>query len=150
MESGELLATFTGHTAAVRGIAFHGNGSEVFSAGTDGRLMRWKVDGGAKVAEMPCGGEVNRIQLAAGSVLVSSADRKLRHFSSETNQVLRTFEGAEDWILTVAVNPGVTHVAAGGFDGKIRVWDVATGAEVWNRTAEPDQAAGKSETVVRN
>lgn len=135
--TGELLSTFSGHGQPVKGIAFHPDGTEMFSAGADKKLQRWKVADGAKTAEIAFGDEVYRLPTGGGFLFASSADKTVRQLDGRTQAEVRQFAGATDWPLCVAFHAGTGRIAAGCFNGEVRVWNAADGATVTTFLAAP-------------
>ncbi|MCL4821608.1 MAG: protein kinase [Vicinamibacteria bacterium] len=64
--------------------------------------------------------------LAGGQVVAAMSDRTLRVFDVHSGQLVRTLEGHEDAVLSIAAGP--TRIVSGGRDGQVRLWDAATGA----------------------
>lgn len=122
VDSGRLLATYKGHGAAVRGVAFTAGGKQVLSVGDDGKLHRWDVSGGKRVADVALGGPGTGIVHGDGFVLVSSASRRVLKIDLATDRVTQTYDGYDDWVLAAALHPGDGRVVAGGFGGQARLW----------------------------
>ena len=55
--TGELLSSYLGHGAAVRGVSILADNKQVVSVGADNKLHRWDIEGAKKVAEVGVGGE---------------------------------------------------------------------------------------------
>lgn len=136
-KTGELLATFSGHGQPVRGVAFHPDGEEMFSAGADKTVQRWKLADTTKTAEIGFDGEVYRLPMVGGFLFAASADKTVRQFDGRTQAFLRQYAGSADWPLCVAFHPGTARIAAGCFNGEIRVWNAADGAAVTTILAAP-------------
>ncbi|MFO0871818.1 MAG: c-type cytochrome domain-containing protein [Pirellulales bacterium] len=136
-KSGELLVTFSGHGQPVKGVAFHPDGAEAYSAGADKKIQRWKVADGGKTAEIGFGDEVYKLPLAGGFLFASSADKTVRQFDAKSHGPVRQYAGAPDWALCVAYHDGTKRVAAGTFNGEIRVWNAADGNAVTTILAAP-------------
>jgi WD40 repeat protein len=139
-KTGELLVTFSGHGQPVKGVAFHPDGAEVFSAGADKKIQRWKVADGGKTAEIGFGDEVYKLPMSGGFLFASSADKTVRQFDGKTQAAVRQYAGSPDWALCVTYHDGTKRVAAGGFNGEVRVWNAADGAAVTTILAAPNLA----------
>ena len=74
-QTGELLITFSGHNSPVRGVLFHPDGAEVYSAGTDNKNQRWKIADAAKTKVVGLGGEVYKLTLGGESFIVVEQDK---------------------------------------------------------------------------
>lgn len=136
-KTGELLVTYSGHGEAVKGVAFHPENNDVFSAGTDKKIHRWQIADAKKVADVGFGGEVFKLPLSGDFLFASSADKTVRQFDAKTQKQLRSFAGLQDWALSVAYHAETKRVAAGGFDGNVRVWNAEDGSEVASLFAAP-------------
>ncbi len=136
-KTGELLVTFSGHGEAVKGVAFHPEDKEVFSSGADKKIQRWNISDAKKVADVGFGGEVFKLPLGGEFMFASSADKTVRQFEAKTHKQIRSFAGHQDWALSVAYHPGTKRLASGGFDGRVRIWNVEDGTEIVNFFAAP-------------
>mgnify|MGYP001297356514 CR=1 FL=1 len=137
-ESGDLLTSYTGHGSAVRGVLFTPDGQHLLSAGTDNRLHRWEASGGKRVATVALGGEGFRpIAGGEGAALVPVADKRLLQIDLGSNAVARSFTGLGDWALATAWHAGTGQVAAGAFNGEVRVWNAADAELSHNWLAKP-------------
>lgn len=135
--SGELIVSYLGHAAAVRGVAFLPDGKQLFSTGTDQKMHRWEVDGAKKVAEIPFGGEAYKIVKGSTFVLVPSADNQLRSINTSDNKLAYAMAGYQDWVLSAAYHAGTNRVAGGAMNGEIRLWNATDGALIRNWIAKP-------------
>ena len=62
------------------------------------------------------------------------------YFLSRLHQAdLLTLEGHRDSVRGVAFSPDGRRIASGGFDGAVKVWDAATGREVFTCDGHTDQ-----------
>lgn len=136
-KTGELLITYSAHGQPVKGVAFHPDGAEVFSAGGDKKIHRWKVADAGKTAEIGFGDEVYKLPMSGGFLFASSADKTVRQFDAKTQAQVRQYPGHADWALCVAFHDGTKRVAAGGFNGEVRVWNAADGAAITTFVAAP-------------
>jgi WD40 repeat protein len=140
-KTGELLVTYSGHNNAVRGVLFHPDGAEVYSAGSDNKIHRWKIADAAKTSEVGFGGELYKLAPAGEFFFTSSAEQKVRQFKAKEQQQVREFAGAKDWVLSAAFHAGSKRVAAGAFDGEVKVWNLDDGNVVASFIAAPGLAA---------
>ena len=137
-ESGELLTSYSGHGSAVRGVLFTPDGQHLLSAGTDNRLHRWEAAGGKRIAAVALGGEGFRpIAGGDGWALVPVADKRLLQIDLSTNAVARAFTGLSDWTMSTAWHAGTGRVAAGAFNGEVRIWNAADAQPAHNWLAKP-------------
>ena len=135
--SGELLVSYPGHAAAVRGVAFLPDGKQVFSTGTDKKLHRWEVEGAKKVIEVAVGGEAYKMVRGDAFVFIPAADNQLRRVDTATNKVSHTLAGYQDWVLSAAYHAGSNRVAGGAMNGEVRLWNATDGTLIRNWIAKP-------------
>jgi len=122
IEAGQMLANYTGHGAAVRGVAFTADGSQVLSTGDDKKMHRWNVSDVKRMADVALGGDGFRLVRHGDSVYIPSAARNVLQIDLTSNQIVQTFAGGSEWILSVARSEINGNIAAGGFNSEVRVW----------------------------
>jgi len=135
--TGELLSSYAGHAAAVRGVAFLPGGKQVYSTGADKKLHRWEVDGPKKVMELSLGGEAFRIVGGENVYFVPSADNQLRRIDSVSNKATHSLDGYQDWVLSTALHLGSNRVAGGSMNGEVRLWNATDGTLIHHWVAKP-------------
>ena len=142
--------TLSGHTGAVKSIAFLPDGRQLISGSFDGTIRFWDCWTGkskAKIHAHDAG--VNSIALSAdGKVLASgSYDRKAKTW--DLHNYLRSFEGSLSQILSVALDAGGSLLVTGSESGTVRTWWpsgeeklrwTARGGGVWCLAMSPDDA----------
>jgi WD40 repeat protein len=136
-DSGELLVSYPGHGAAVRGIASIQDGKQWISVGADNKLHRWEVENAKKIAEVPLGGEPSKITKQDASIWIPDADKHWYRFELANNAIATKQPGHEDWVTSVVVHQGTGRLATGSIDGSIRVWNLADGALIKAWVAKP-------------
>lgn len=103
-------------------------GKELYTADIpSGRLAQYKLsspDGSSCVALSP-----------DGKTLADASMRSLRVrlWERETGKLLRECEGHEATVRWIAFAPDGKSLATGDVDGTVRLWDVATGKELFHR-----------------
>jgi ribosome biogenesis protein ERB1 len=61
---------------------------------------------------------------------------ELKPFPSTCTTLYRGHKGR---VRSLAIDPAGTHLASGGDDGTVRVWELLTGREVWSVRVSPDE-----------
>jgi WD40 repeat protein len=131
-ESGQVVATLVGHTAAVTAIAFDKGGNRLISGSADKTSRIWKLDGGAA--------ELFKHEGYPGAVLgVALSDDATVAFSTGSENVIRQWtvaDGAE--VRSIAGHGGVVQglivrgaiLISASDDGMVRQWNTGNGAAV--------------------
>ena len=136
--TGELLITYSGHGEVVSGVVFHPDGQQVYSAGADRKIHLWNVADGKKTSELAgFGGEVFDLMGADALLLAASADKTARQFDVNAGKQARAYTGHTDWVLSLAYHQGSGRLAAGGFDGSVRIWSTRDGKQLTDFVAAP-------------
>ena len=138
LEAGKSLATYAGHGKNVRGVAFHPKVvNEVFTTGMDKKLRQWKVSDNKTVREIGIGGELFKLTRAGEAIFVPAADHHIRRFQTPGQPKQTGDYQLDDWAVSVAISPDGKRMAAGGFDGKVRVWNLEEGKVMKTFSALP-------------
>jgi len=140
VKTGKCLRSIkTAPTGAIWAVKFSPNGETVMSCGTD-KIQLWNLENGEP--QMTLQEPYHRIRSLAYSsdqkiIAVGSDDQLVRLWDTQTGKPIRTLQGYSNRIWTVAVSPIPNNVetlyitslclASGSDDGKIRLWNPATG-----------------------
>jgi dipeptidyl aminopeptidase/acylaminoacyl peptidase len=135
-KTGELTITYSAHAAPVRGVLFHPDGAEVYTSGSNNKWERWKIADGAKTKEIGVAGPYKLVRVGE-SFFVPTEEPRVRMYKAKEGDQVREFAGAADWCLSVAAHDATGKVAAGTFDGEIRLWALADGKPLLNFYAAP-------------
>jgi WD40 repeat protein len=141
--TGDLIASYLGHGAAVRGVSIVLDNKQVVSVGADNKLHRWDVDGAKKVAEVAIGGEGYKLIRNGTNLFVPCSDQRLLQIDLGSNKILREYKGHQDWVLSACYQPNTTGetrdglLASGSFDGEVRIWDTVDTTLIRNWNAKP-------------
>jgi WD40 repeat protein len=136
-QTGELLGSYPGHGAAVRGIAAFQDGKQWISVGADNKIHRWEVENAKKVAEVALGGDPQKLVKDQASVWIPNSDKHWYRLELANNAISTKQPGHEDWILSLAVHSGSGKIATGSMDGSIRIWNLSDAALVKAWIAKP-------------
>lgn len=163
--TGKLFTTFNGHQLnlgseagrfAVGDVAFLPGSKQAVSVG-EGRSVRlWEPE--QAQAESGDAGDMEerfakkahtqflphaskrpgmRLANAEGRLFVATGDGPVKQFDLATLKPGVDLVGSTSWTFCVAVDPKSLQVAAGSYDGTVRVWDAATGKLMATFTASP-------------
>lgn len=140
----ESLVTFPAHNEQVFTALFSPDGKQILSGGADKQVRAWTPEGEAKQVRAGggFGGEVFKMALSSDgkSLLAASADKSVRVLKPENLGVTRQLTGQNDWVYSVAVSKDGKQAAAGGWDGRVVVWNLADGKAVKTFLAAPGRS----------
>lgn len=121
LEAGQMLISYPGHARPVRGVCFSPDGTHVLSVGDDKKLHLWNISDGKRTAETSLEGVGFRIGQQSNFVFVPSASGKVYKIDANNNNLLHSFGGQCDWVLSTAIaNDG--RVVSGCQDGYVSIW----------------------------
>lgn len=139
----ESQFTFPDHQNTVYGIAVKADGKAGYSVGEDNQLRMWSSTGekgGKQLRNVGAHGKAAlKLTRVPGKPLLVScgADGAVKVWNADTLAAVRTLSGMTDHVYAVAVSPDGNLVAAGAFNGEVRVWKLADGTLVKTFLASP-------------
>ncbi len=129
LSSGKMVKLFEGHTHHVLGVSWRSDGRIIASAGADNVVKVWDWTTGDRRKNVEgWDKEVTALSyLGSGDVAVTTAgDAKVRLINSDGGEV-KKLDGAKDFMNTLSSTRAGDLVIAGGEDGVLRAWEVASG-----------------------
>ncbi len=137
ISAARFAAELTGHTDLVRTLAYSTNGSLLASAGNDGKLFIWDAADHLLLSNHDQPLPITRLVFARQGSLVTTVGFRspLRFFDVHQGQEVRSLSCPCSDMRALAVSPDDRYLAAGGRNGTIRVWELATGSTVSEFTA---------------
>jgi eukaryotic-like serine/threonine-protein kinase len=153
--------TLTGHTREATRVAFRPDGQFLASCGWDQTIRLWDPATGKEVKELKWvsrPGRIDPIDSLAfhpdGRHLAAAPDQfagggEVRVFDLETGETVHSLAGHVYGIFQVVYSADGRRLASCSCDGGLKVWDAATGQELFgfnNRTGLPPGADGPINT----
>ena len=139
---GARVQSFEGHTGHVLGVSWQANGRRLASAGADSSIKVWDTLTGEQQRTITVGKkEVTAVAFVppGEELAAASGDSTVRLYNAASGGTVRQYEAVGDFVQSLkAASP---YLAAGTQDGRLRIWNTATGAVL--HTLEPSPAAGQ-------
>ncbi len=136
--SGRELLRFEGHEERVRAGAFTPDGVHALTVSKDKTARFWEIETGREVRRFDTPSQAVCVAMTPdGAHFIGGSYKVAWLIESATGRIVRTFEGHEAWIQSVAVSPDGTQLLTGSRDKTARLWDVATGREIRQLAGTP-------------
>jgi WD40 repeat protein len=103
----------------------------------------WDLDGYRLVAQLE--GHVARVfsaRYVAAGIVTMGNDGIARLWDSETARLLQTYHSGNRFLADAVVDPEGSLLVAGGTDGQLWFWDLATGRVLWKFQAHKSHVVG--------
>jgi WD40 repeat protein/uncharacterized caspase-like protein len=110
VQTGALLSTFEGHDSWVNSVAFSLDGTRILSGSSDGTVKLWNA--------------------STGTLLNTFGESSDEHVRKVTLGLVSSAISPRTDVLSVALSPDGTYIAAADWDNKVKIWSVASGAQV--------------------
>ena len=164
-QTGELFTTYNGHNrqigqykgqAPVYSVQFAPDTPAAYSAGGGRWIQIWdpvktKAEAGdagdmeerfarqghARYLEHGFQAPVYAMSLKSGQLFAASADGALKQFDPGSLKEVRAYTAGPEWLFALDYDAAAHRVAAGSFDGEVRIWDTLTGQRVSVFKAQP-------------
>jgi WD40 repeat protein len=135
----ESTLTFPEHQNIVYDVVAGADGKEAFSVGEDRQVRVWSTTDGKQLRTIPGHGQaLFKVLLCPDAVLATcSADTTVRLWNSENGKPVRTLRGFSDWVYALALSPDGKRIAAGAWNGEVRIWNLADGSLLRTFNASP-------------
>jgi WD40 repeat protein/tetratricopeptide (TPR) repeat protein len=125
--TGQTIRILRGHGGPVWTTAFSPDGTRVLTGSEDRTMKLWDLISGRCIGTFT--GHKGPVRAVAflgddGRRVVSgSEDKTVRAWATDTREELRTYEGSAGAVLSMAVDPAGSTIAAGDANGGVSIWD---------------------------
>ncbi|MBI1918529.1 MAG: WD40 repeat domain-containing protein [Planctomycetes bacterium] len=135
----------TAHRGPVMALAWCAE-SRLVSAGADKRIYIWEMPEGKALYTLTASAVVRALAASPdGKRLASAEEAAVQLWDASTGKATSKLTGPTDALLCVAFSPDGTRVAAGGYDSRLYLWDLATGKKLVDVPAHPPIPANTEE-----
>jgi len=143
LHTGELIRTFSGHSAAVCCFAINPNGTILASGSYDKHIKLWNLETGQEFRTLK--GHSGIIRSLAfspdGETLVSgSSDHTIKLWNLRNGKEIRTLTGHSSWVYSVVISQDGQTIASGGYDKTIKLWNRKNGEKIRTLTGHSSSA----------
>jgi WD40 repeat protein len=117
------------HEGGATAVAFSPDAGRLFTAGYDGSVRIWRIDGRLLGALRGAQGTVWSIDLSPDGTRLAAAgeDRLIRIWTLGSGTAPMVLRGHERNVWEVRFSPDGRRIASGSFDATARIWDAGTG-----------------------
>ena len=147
LPDGAPLIAWQAHADSVNGIVFEDAGQRLVTAGYDGRIARWSVDG-RLLGQVDAGAPVTHMtaRVPADRLLSGHSDGTVRLWRLSDFSLLRIMALHRGRVKAVAIAPRGDRFASSGADGAVYLWAQDTAAQrlpdppadAWTLAFSPD------------
>ena len=128
VETGQMQAAYLGHEEQVLAVAWSDDGKHVYSAGRDRKVHVWSAADAKPLGQLAgFGSDPLKLETNGGLLFSCSSDGIVREYSQETRQLVRAFPRASDWTYCLSVDAKTRQVAAGCYNGEVRIYNAESG-----------------------
>ncbi len=137
--TGALVKSLSGHTHYVLGVSWKADGRTLVSSGADQAVKLWTFPGGEQTKTVQgFNKEVTSARFVgySGEILTASGDTKVR-LLKEDGGTAKDFGGSKGFIFSTAMTPDGQYVLGGGQDSILRIWNTASGKNLFSLDPPP-------------
>jgi WD40 repeat protein len=135
------VMTFTGHYSPDWGyvpVAYSPDGTQIVSGANDDRILLWDAVTGQIIREFS--DLVRSIAFSPDGRYISGSSDKITLWDVSTGSLIRTFPGQRE-VVSIAFSPDGRQIVSGSQDRTIKLWDIATGQEIWTISEHKDRVS---------
>ncbi len=139
-ETGELINTLDGHTAATRMEEFSKDGSRLFTAGEDGFGRVWNAETGDLLRVLQGHeGVVNSIRISPrfrNRAVTASDDSTVKVWDTEKGTLITTFKNHKAPVVYAEYSPESYRIVTASLDSTAGLWQLDTVTHRWRMIAK--------------
>lgn len=125
---GENYNRLTGHEASIKSIAFLPASAVFFTSGSDGKILRWDMNGNIRSSRTLMSNPINRCMAVSpngrwlANATLTSSIQLFNLNNSETNPEL--LQAHKNWVTALAFSPDNRGLYSASNDRTIIYWDI--------------------------
>lgn len=133
-KTGKLVCQLKGNEGPVASAEFNAEGTRVATGTYHGEVRVWDAKTGEELVELMGMSTSNNptVFSADGKFVVSPRHESPAVWALKDGKRIQEFKGHKGWCRAAAFSPSGDRIASAGHDKTARVWDVKTGAELFN------------------
>jgi WD40 repeat protein/uncharacterized caspase-like protein len=129
--TGAKIRAFEGHQGEVRAAAISQDGKRIMTGHDSGTAILWATDSGKQILGFPHQPDrVNAVAISSDGRLLLTTSAATAILWDAAGRRLRDFIGHDSEITAAAIAPDDRFLLTASEDGTMRLWDIATGAEL--------------------
>ena len=132
-KSGKILGDFSGHSDWIQALVFSADSKQLYSAGNDGRVLRWDYAEPKKpveILQLPYAVRCLSLSSERGQLAVGGFGEEVGIWDLHQNKWVHKFSCSCGDQRCVRFSPSGDKLLCGGRDGALRVWDTTSGQEL--------------------
>lgn len=139
VEGGNEVKRFAGHTDIIRRVAFDPDGKHVFTASRDSTVRRWLIETGKPVKQYKSNGKwADCLAISKDGKFLATGGKDVQVFEVESGKQLVECAGHIHGLNHVTFSADAKYVLSASYDGTARLWDRATGKELYRFRGQRD------------
>jgi WD40 repeat protein len=144
-QGGHTSQVLEGHRGPVTALAWLSD-DRLASGGADRNIFVWRMPEGELLHKLSASATVRALAASpAGKQLASAEDSSVQLWDADAGKRVQKLEGPTDWQLCLAFSPDGAQLAGGGYDARLRVWEVSSGKKLLDVPAQPATPKGGTE-----
>jgi WD40 repeat protein len=134
---------FSGHSHGIKSLAIDVENNHLLSGDEDKTLKIWDLRRNKQINQIKfAGATLTGLAITQDCQFFCSGEleKQLRIRTTQDGKVIRSIRG-DAGVLSLAFSPDGNLLATGGFDCKIKIWDVTTGQAIYTLEGHGDRVA---------
>jgi len=142
VDSGTLAYTLADHLLPINSVQFSDDGTTAITGSEDFRINLWDTNTGNKINTMTGKSQVHQLALSPDQKTLATALRNstVQFWNIETNKAETVLQDRKlvQAVNTLSFSPNGQLILSGAADSTIRLWQAATGEELWETSGAKD------------